>query len=140
MDPLDVSHGVLRRWRAGVRGRIDPSIDTGPWCSTMVLPCLAQCSQAMGCTISSCIGRHLLPFWLGSQVWMYTIVVISWERCALDFSAALQQLLVPPYPLCIILCGQSCILHHWPYITLTFIATLQDRSAWHGVAAACFPH
>ena len=25
---LDVTHVVLRRWRAGVRGRIDPRIDT----------------------------------------------------------------------------------------------------------------
>ena len=31
MYPLDVTHVVLRRWRAGVRGRIDPrvGIDAG---------------------------------------------------------------------------------------------------------------
>ena len=28
MYPLDVTHVVLRRWRAGVRGRTDPRIDT----------------------------------------------------------------------------------------------------------------
>ena len=29
MYPLDVTHVVLRRWRAGVRGRIDPRIGIG---------------------------------------------------------------------------------------------------------------
>ena len=29
MYPLDVTHVVVRRWRAGVRGRIDPRIGIG---------------------------------------------------------------------------------------------------------------
>ena len=29
MNSLDVTHAVLRRWRAGVRGRIDPRVGIG---------------------------------------------------------------------------------------------------------------
>ena len=36
MSPLDVTHVVMRRWRAGVRGRIDPRI--GNRCGGTGLP------------------------------------------------------------------------------------------------------
>ena len=52
MYPLDVTHVVLRRWRAGVRGRTDPRIDTVK-CGGTGLP------QALGLFVSLPIRRAI---------------------------------------------------------------------------------
>ena len=84
MYPLDVTQVVLRRWRAGVRGRIDPRIGIGAgapaclrrqacsrsdvlshaWCQACVELCLlAREGSMLGWVIVSCImpGRSSFP-------------------------------------------------------------------------------
>ena len=88
MYPLDVTQVVLRRWRAGVRGRIDPRIGIGAgapaclrrqacsrpcqsdvlshaWCQACVELCLlAREGSMLGWVIVSCImpWRSSFPF------------------------------------------------------------------------------
>ena len=85
MYPLDVTHVVLRRWRAGVRGKIDPRIGVGAgapaclrrqacsypsqsdvlshaWCQACVKPCLLGREGSM----SGCLILSLLMPWRGS--------------------------------------------------------------------------
>ena len=52
MYPLDVTHVVLRRWRAGVRGRIDPRIGIGAGAPT----CLRR--QTCSCPSQSDVLSH----------------------------------------------------------------------------------
>ena len=52
MSPLDVTHVVMRRWRAGVRGRIDPRIGIGAGAPA----CLRR--QACSCPSQSDVLSH----------------------------------------------------------------------------------
>ena len=52
MYPLDVTHVVLRRWRAGVRGRLDPRVENGAGAPA----CLRR--QACSCPSHSGVLPH----------------------------------------------------------------------------------
>ena len=64
MDPLDVTHGVLRRWMAEVRGNIDPQINIGAGPPACPRHQACQChshSGVLSARLVPCVCRTLPP-------------------------------------------------------------------------------
>ena len=115
MYPLDVTHVVLRRWRAGVRGRIDPRIDTVRGTPACLRPQDCSCPSLSGVLshawCQACVELCLLGregSMLGSLPQGVAHSVCRRRAGCLPGAVASQHA-HPPAPL-----GRSCLFLPWP--------------------------
>ena len=70
MYPLDVTHVVLRRWRAGVRGRIDPRIGIGAGAPACLRRQACSCPSHSGVLshawCQACVDSHAWRIYFGA--------------------------------------------------------------------------